>query len=83
MPGGASRWLVRCFASDQDAFLNKRLELSALRKGSQVFPIELGISRLELSDRQLEFSAFVRARHQAQALIGLATAHEPVGRTAG
>jgi PAS domain S-box-containing protein len=39
--------------------LNRRLELSALRKSGETFPIELTISPLRLGDH-FEFSAFVR-----------------------
>ncbi|MFZ5862930.1 MAG: sensor histidine kinase [Nitrospirota bacterium] len=51
--------LQRFLATGEGRVLNKRLELTALRKGGEEFPIELTIAPLELSD-YYEFSAFIR-----------------------
>lgn len=51
--------MSRFASTGEGPVLNKRIELTALRRGGEEFPIELTISPLPLGDRY-EFSAFVR-----------------------
>jgi len=51
--------LARYLATGEARVLNRRLELTALRRSGEEFPIELTIAPLRLND-DLSFSAFVR-----------------------
>ncbi len=51
--------LVRYLKTGMGPILGQRLELTALRKGGQVFPVELSIVAVSLDDKVL-FNAFVR-----------------------
>jgi PAS domain S-box-containing protein len=51
--------LERYLKTGENAVLGKTLELSALRKGGQEFPVELAISEVKAAG-QLTFTAFVR-----------------------
>lgn len=51
--------LAHFLSTGEGPVLDKRLELTALRRGSYEFPVELAISAIQLSDR-FEFSAFIR-----------------------
>ena len=60
--------LARFLKTGQGRVLNQRLELTAMRKQGEQFPIEITISPLRIGDRY-EFSAFVRditARKRAE-----------------
>lgn len=51
--------LRRYLRTDQATVLNRRVELSAVRKDGEEFPVELAISNLTVRGRR-QFSAFVR-----------------------
>lgn len=51
--------LARYIATGETSVLNKRIELAALRRGGEEFPIELSITSIGTDDA-LSFSAFVR-----------------------
>jgi PAS domain S-box-containing protein len=51
--------LAHFLVTGQGSVLNKRLELTALRRGSYEFPVELTIAAIQIGDH-FEFSAFIR-----------------------
>jgi PAS domain S-box-containing protein len=53
------RGLAQFLETGEGPILNRRLELSAVRKGGEEFPVELTISPLSIAGRP-EFSAFIR-----------------------
>jgi protein-histidine pros-kinase len=71
--------LERFLATGEGPMLNQRLELSALRRNGQEFPIELSISPLQIGGGY-QFSAYVRdltERKRAESLFQLAVEAAP------
>jgi len=60
--------LAHFLTSGEGPLLNKRLELTALRRGSYEFPVELTIAAIQLGDR-FEFSAFIRDITERKRLV--------------
>ncbi len=56
---GHRKGIEHFLKTGEGPILNKRLELSALRKGGQIFPIELAIVPI-LTENNYEFCAFIR-----------------------
>lgn len=68
--------LKQFLATGSGPFLNRRLELSALRRGNEEFPVELSILPLRFAEGY-QFCAFVRDitdRHRAEQMMALLAA---------
>ena len=69
--GSHREGLARYLASGQTAVLNRRLELSAVRKGGETFPVEVAIAPISLEGSAM-FAGYMRditERRQAEAAL--------------
>ncbi len=69
--GSDQEGLVRYLTSGPTAMLNRRLELSAVRKGGEVFPVEVAIAPIS-SEGSAMFAGYMRditERRQAEAAL--------------
>jgi len=69
--GSHREGLARYLASGQTAVLNRRIELSAVRKGGETFPVEVAIAPISLEGSAM-FAGYMRditERRQAEAAL--------------
>jgi PAS domain S-box-containing protein len=74
-PGSDGEGLARYLTSGQATVLNRRLELSAVRKGGEVFPVEVAIAPIS-SEGSAMFAGYMRditERRQAEVALAAYT----------